>query len=68
MSMDLLDRLIADICAVTELTMESDTIDLAAWQPFSKSVEKEHGSLGHDEKNKHRAKHPMNKGVHRSVC
>lgn len=69
MSMDLLDRLIADICQVTEQLMESDAGDLQAWQPTpAKSVEKVHSSLGHDAKNKHKAKRPMSEGVHRSVC
>ncbi|KIW00718.1 glutamate decarboxylase [Verruconis gallopava] len=68
MTMDLLDRLVADICSVTETLMESDVIDLQAWQPFSKSVEKQHASLGQDAKNKHKARHPMGQGVHRSVC
>jgi glutamate decarboxylase len=68
MSMDLLDRLIADICAVTETLMTSDEIDLQAWQPFSSSVEKTHASLGHSAKNIHKAKRPMSEGVHRSVC
>lgn len=68
MSLDLLDRLIADICAITETLISSDTIDLAAWQPASSSLEKQHASQGHDSKNKHKAKRPMSEGVHRSVC
>jgi glutamate decarboxylase len=68
MSMDLLDRLIADLCSVTENLMESDVVDLAAWQPFSKSFEKEHSSAGVDHKNRSKAKQPMHKGIHRSVC
>ena len=68
MSIDLLDRLIADICAVTENLINSDEIDLAAWQPFGNSVEKSHSSAGHDSKNKHKAKRPMSHGVHRTVC
>ena len=68
MSIDLLERLIADICAVTETLMDSDAIDLAAWQPFGNSIEKTRSSAGHDSKNKHKAKRPMSHGVHRSVC
>ncbi|KAL2356681.1 pyridoxal phosphate-dependent transferase [Cryomyces antarcticus] len=69
MSMDLLDRLIADICAVTETLMQSDEMDLAAWQPFSKSTEKEHASAGLAAKDKHKkSRQPMHKGIHRSVC
>ncbi|KAF2083262.1 glutamate decarboxylase [Saccharata proteae CBS 121410] len=68
MSMDLLDRLISDICAVTESVMQADQIDLEAWQPFSSSVEKKHASQGVDSKNKHKSRRPMHEGVHRSVC
>jgi len=69
MSLDLLDRLIADICAVTETLMSSDEIDLAAWQPFSKSVEKEYSSPGTDSKNRHtKQRRPLTEGIHRSVC
>lgn len=67
MSLDLLDRLITDICAVTEQLTQTDETDLAAWQPHT-SVEKEHASLGHDHKNRHKAKRPMHQGVHRTVC
>jgi glutamate decarboxylase len=67
MSMDLLDRLIADICAVTEALMDSDQIDLAAWQPFSKSVEKEHSGKAKGKKSAD-SKHPMKKGIHKGVC
>jgi len=48
--------------------MDSDIGDLSSWQPVTKSLEKEHGSLGHDAKNKHKAKRPMSEGVHRAVC
>ena len=69
MSLDLLDRLISDICAVMENIMNTNAeVDLAAWQPFSVSTEKKHASQGHDSKNKHKARRPMHHGVHRSVC
>ena len=69
MSMDLLDRLIADICAVTESLMNTEhAAELLEWQPASKSLEKQHASLGHNAQNRHKAKRPMEKGVHRSVC
>jgi glutamate decarboxylase len=69
MSLDLLDRLIADICAVTETLMDSDPIDLSAWQPFSKSVEKQKSSKSQaSNKEKSNGKHPMHSGVHRTVC
>jgi glutamate decarboxylase len=65
----MIDRLVTDIFSVTETLMKSDTLDLAAWQPQTASVEKEHASVGvkHEEK-KHKARRPMHHGVHRSVC
>jgi glutamate decarboxylase len=66
MSLDLLDRLIADICAVTEALMSSDAIDLAAWQPFSESVEKKKSKKSSEDAKD--GKHPMHKGIHRAVC
>lgn len=68
MSLDLLDRLITDIIAVTEQLMESDPIDLSAFQPGATSIEKQHQSKGVDHVNKHKAQRPMSKGVHRTVC
>ncbi|PSN69047.1 glutamate decarboxylase [Corynespora cassiicola Philippines] len=68
LSLDMIDRLITDICSVTEMLMKSDTLDLAAWQPTSPSVEKQHSSHGLEAKNKHKARRPMHEGVHRSVC
>lgn len=81
MSMDLLDRLISDIIAVTEGLMQSDPVDLAAFQPSATSVEKALQSQGVDAKGKmHDAKakadgkkggkvqRPMSEGVHRTVC
>ena len=68
MSLDLLDRLISDIIAVTEQLMTSDPIDLSAFQPGATSVEKQHQSKGVDHANKHKAQRPMSKGVHRTVC
>jgi glutamate decarboxylase len=70
MSMDLLDRLIADIFSVTENVMNSDEIDLKVWQPFQNknSVEKTHGSTGAQAHETHKHKRPMSKGVHRTVC
>lgn len=68
MSLDLLDRLISDIFAVTQTLMESDSVDLQAYAPSSTTVEKQHGSQGHDNKNRHKANRPMSHGIHRSVC
>ena len=70
MSLDLLDRLISDIVAVTQTLMESDIGDLSALQPTATSTEKAHQSQGVDaqHRKKHGSKRPMNEGVHRSVC
>lgn len=68
MSRDLLDRLIADLISVTETLMNSDVPDLAQWQPFPLSIEKQHGSQGQTHHNKHKAKRPPQDGVHRTVC
>ena len=68
MSMDLLDRLIADILTVTQQLMDTDEVDLAAFQPGASTVEKQHMSKGVDHKNKHKAHRPMKEGIHRSVC
>ena len=69
MSLDLLERLIGDIIAVTQDLIESDKDDHAVATPnFSTSTEKRHASRGHDGKNKHKAKQPMSQGVHRTVC
>lgn len=68
MSLDLLDHLISDICAVTESVMNSDATDLATWQPFAATQEKKHASAGLQSHEKHKARRPMSEGVHRSVC
>lgn len=70
MSLDLLDRLITDTCQVMETIMQTSSAEeLSVYQPgATSSVEKKHGSQGHDHKNKHKAKRPMSEGVHRSVC
>lgn len=39
LSIDMIDRLITDICSITENLMQSDQFDVAAWQPASQSVE-----------------------------
>ena len=65
MSRDLLDRLISDIIIVTEQLISSDPVDLAAFAPQATHVEKSHISAGH---HKEKGKHPMAKGVHRTVC
>lgn len=69
MSLDLLDKLITDIVHTMEQMCDmTDTSALAAWQHGSTSVEKEHGSQGLSHKHKHKARRPMHKGVHRTVC
>ena len=68
MSADLLDRLIADVFATTQTLMDADAVDLQAYQPSSSSIEKQHANQGLDHKDSHKAKRPMHKGVHRTVC
>ena len=68
MSMDLLDRLIADIFQTTQQLMESDEVDLMAFAPRSSTVEKHYMSKGLEQQRKHLAERPMKKGVHRTVC
>ncbi|KAF1989218.1 glutamate decarboxylase [Aulographum hederae CBS 113979] len=71
MSMDLLDRLITDICSVTESLMNMEkSVDILAYEPVSQSVEKEHGSVGLTQKQKKEGRHRsgMEEGVHRTVC
>ena len=68
MSLDLLDRLISDLVEVTQTLMNSDVVDLQAYQPGVASIEKDHGSKGVEHKDSHKAKRPMHDGVHRTVC
>jgi len=39
LSLDMIDRLVTDICQVTESMMSSDAADIAAWQPTPQSIE-----------------------------
>lgn len=68
MSLDLLDRLITDICTVTQDLINSDSLDLSILS-ISKdtSAEKAHASLGVHKNGKGGRKH-MTGGVHRTVC
>ncbi len=72
MSRDLLDKLIGDICAVTETLIDADTADAAAASAghaaAAPSIEKQHASAGHVAKHRHKGRRPMSHGVHRSVC
>jgi len=65
MPMDLLDRLITDICSATETLTGMQDFDLAAWQPFPKRGSSSHGAAdgGH-----RLATSKMDSGIHRSVC
>ncbi|KAJ4297851.1 glutamate decarboxylase gad1 [Kalmusia sp. IMI 367209] len=67
LSLDMIDRLVTDICNVTESMMKTDAVDLAAWQP-TQSAEKQQSSPGLPSHEKHKARRPMHEGVHRSVC
>jgi glutamate decarboxylase len=73
MSFDLMDRLITDICQTTQNLIDSDEQDLSILH-LSKdtSAEKAHSITGtqHRGKSSHGkiGKHPLTKGVHRSVC
>jgi glutamate decarboxylase len=68
LSLDMIDHLVTDICAVTETLMKSDTMNLETLQPWRTSIEKAHSSRGLLAKDRHKARQPMSKGVHRSVC
>lgn len=70
MSFDLLDRLISDICSVTQTLMESDVGDLQWMQPGKNSPEQDATKkTDKGEKGQGReGKHPMASGVHRTVC
>ncbi|EFE31391.1 uncharacterized protein ARB_01787 [Trichophyton benhamiae CBS 112371] len=77
MAADLIDKLVADIAAVTERLMKSDPVDLSALQTGPTNLERrrvrnrEHPHKvtkrpsGKKEKT---AGHPMRSGIHRSVC
>lgn len=69
LSLDMIDRLVTDICATTELLMRTDAVDLAAFQPgTSASTEKMHASKGLKKEHKHKAQRPTSDGVYRAVC
>jgi glutamate decarboxylase len=69
LSLDMIDRLVTDICAVTEMLMNTDAVDLAAFQPgAAPSIEKQHANKGLKKEHKHKAQRPMSEGVHRTVC
>lgn len=68
MSMDLLQRLIADIIATTQTMIQADTADANVATPEYCTPEKAHTTTGHSAKNRHKSQAPMSQGVHRSVC
>ena len=61
MSLDLLHRLHANIIAVTEQLIETDPLDLSAFQRGATTVEGQHQSEVIDDVNKHKAQRPMSK-------
>ncbi|CAG8953556.1 hypothetical protein HYFRA_00010014 [Hymenoscyphus fraxineus] len=72
MSLDLLDRLISDICETTQSLIENDETDLSILsQRKDTSAEKTHSSSGEHSGKKGQGrggKRPMSEGIHRSVC
>ena len=74
MSADLLERLIADIVAVTERLVDSDPVDLSRLQTEAhrSRVERrrdhtgKHGQQAHDQPPRWMAR--MGEGVHKTVC
>ena len=73
MSFDLLDRLIADICAVTSTLIESNLSDLSFIQGGSNTTTEKQFSMKGKETTEilgqgHGEERPMIEGVHRSVC
>lgn len=74
MSADLLERLIADIVAVTERLIDSDPVDLSRLQTHTHRTRIER-RRDHTEKHGHQAYHEpasrmskMGEGVHKTVC
>jgi hypothetical protein len=60
MALDLIDKFIGDLCAVTESLMDiENTFDIAAWQPFPLK-----NSTGKDKP----SPEENAKGIHKSVC
>ena len=68
--MDLVDKLITDLCLVTESLMDIESqIDLAAWQPFpkkEKATDSNDAKAAADANSKKNEK--MKGGIHKSVC
>jgi hypothetical protein len=66
MPLDLLDRLIMDLCAATETLIGLDDFDLAAWEPFPKKDSSSKGST--ESGQRHLGTQSMNSGIHKTVC
>ncbi|RDL37121.1 Glutamate decarboxylase [Venustampulla echinocandica] len=70
MSLNLLDRLIADICQATQDLIDDDKDDLSVLdRKRDPRAEKMHtGTVHIDDVNRKGGKRPMSEGIHRSVC
>lgn len=73
MSADLIDRLVADIVAVTERLMATEPVDMAAFQTGPTSVARRRMLSKQDHAGKEKglkggAKRHGHKGIHRGVC
>ncbi|QSS50884.1 glutamate decarboxylase [Histoplasma capsulatum var. duboisii H88] len=73
MSADLIDRLVADIVAVTERLMTSEPVDVAALQTGPTSIARRrmlsrHSHVGKEKGSKGGNKTHHSKGIHRGVC
>ena len=71
MSFDLLDRLITDICKITQGLIDSDGQDLSILNASKDtSAEKQHAKVGesHGKGQGKGGKRPMSEGIHRTVC
>ncbi|PGH13368.1 glutamate decarboxylase [Polytolypa hystricis UAMH7299] len=70
MAADLIDRLVADVVAITERLMTTEPVDLAALQTGPTSIERRQDQRklrGHETLGQVLKKH-ASKGIHRSVC
>ena len=72
MSADLIDRLVADIVAVTEKLMTTEPFDLAALHIGPTGIERKRAKPGRQREQAktvaERAEKPVAKGIHRQVC
>lgn len=75
MALDLLDKLVCDICDVTESLMDiEDVFDIATWEPFPKKQSSTKSKKDAQDKTQSKGKdlkqdgHNIKDGVYRSVC